>query len=154
MSRAVLVAAALAHVAAIAAAARPADVAELWAQSRATPADCMTLGLAFGARAYTALLDGEPVAMFGVSAGDAPGEGCPWMVGTTALATLRARKDVLRISRAAIAEFQSLFPVLRNAVDARNTTAIAWLRWLGFTVGTPEPIGVGGAPFCHFVRTA
>jgi len=39
---------------------------------------------------------------------------------------------------------------LENWVDARNTKAINWLRWLGFTVHDPVPFGVAGLPFHRF----
>ena len=44
------------------------------------------------------------------------------------------------------------FPVLRNVVDARNTVSIRWLVWLGFTIGTPQPMGVRGLPFIPFAN--
>lgn len=45
-----------------------------------------------------------------------------------------------------------LFPVLENWLLAQNRAAAAWLRWLGFTVEEPEPIGVGNVSFCHAWR--
>jgi hypothetical protein len=152
MRRAWLVPAAAEHVAPIAAHARQADIDELWAQAHATPAECMTHGIEASVRAYTAMLDDVPVCMFGVVAAEAMGEGAPWMVGTTALDSLRAQKDVLRISRAAIAEFQALFPNLYNLVDDRNAAAKRWLQWLGFTVLPAKPLGMDGEMFCPFYQ--
>lgn len=141
------------HIAAIAARARQADIDELWAQARATPAQCLVLGLQAATLAYTALLDGRPVAMFGVTPHMA-GEGVPWMVATTDLDDVRVQKALLRISPPVIAQFNALFPLLFNTVDDRNVAAKRWLRWLGFTVSEPEPTGCDGELFCPFFRSA
>jgi hypothetical protein len=44
----------------------------------------------------------------------------------------------------------SLFPVLENMVDARNTKSIKWLKRLGFTFGPPLPHPHSGLPFYPF----
>jgi hypothetical protein len=151
MTPARLVTAAPEHVAAVARCARPADAQELWAQARATPAECMTLGLRESTVAYTGLLDEVPVCMFGVTP-HAPGEGVPWMVGTTALESRRAQRELLRISRDSVAEFQALYPLLFNYVDERNAAAQRWLRWLGFTLDVAYPLGHDGELFRYFYR--
>lgn len=150
---AALVAAEPQHVAAIAARARQADIDELWAQARATPAHCMTVGLQLATLAYTALLDDVPVAMLGVTPAST-GEGTPWMVTTTDLDHLPAQKALLRLSPPVIAEFLTLYPLLFNEVDNRNVRAKRWLAWLGFTLGDPEPTGCDGELFCPFFRSA
>lgn len=141
------------HIAAIAARARPADIAELWAQARATPAQCMVLGLSQARVVHTALLDGVPVAMFGVTP-DGPGEGTPWMVATTALDALTTQRALLRLSRPMVDAWMADFRLLFNTVDDRNTSAKRWLRWLGFTVDAAEPLGCDGELFCPFYRVA
>ena len=39
---------------------------------------------------------------------------------------------------------------LVNWVDDRNTCAIRWLKWMGFTIHEPEPYGVANLPFRRF----
>lgn len=136
------------HVDTIAASARPADALELWAIARATPRDCMENGIA-AAPAFTGLLDGVPVCMFGVVP-DEPGAGVPWMVGSTRLCRLAAQKALLHRSREWIAQVRGQFAVLFNVVDDRNVAAKRWLRWLGFTVSRPAPMGQDGEAFCTF----
>lgn len=150
--RAALVRAQAQHVAPIAARARAADIAELWAQARATPAACMARGLADSTEVYTALLDGVPVVMFGVTEAG-PGEAAPWMVGTTDLDSLAAQKELLRISREVVGKFRTRYHLLYNEVDARNAAAIRWLAWLGFTLGDPQPTGCDGEMFIPFWST-
>lgn len=149
--RAQVVPAELEHVEPIVANARPADVAELWAIARATPRQCLEHGLRASVPALTALIDDAPVAMWGVTpASILGGIGAPWMVGTTALDSFAAQKDLLRLSRPGVAQMRALFPVLINVVDERNAAAHRWLRWLGFTLGEPLPMGPDRLPFRAF----
>lgn len=154
--RAELVPAQVEHIEAIAARARPQDVAELWAVARTTPAEAMTRGLAGSADACTALLGGAPVAMFGATPYSILGGiGTPWMVGTTDLRRWSAQKELLRVAAPAVAQMQARFPALLfNVVDQRNTAAQRWLRWLGFVLIDPVPVGPDGLAFIPFYRSA
>lgn len=100
--------------------------------------------------ALTALVDGAPVAMFGVvPSGLISTAGVIWL-----LATDESEKHWMRfgkISRDAVEFFRTQFSVIENFVDAENTTSINWLRWLGFTLDPePRPFGVAQTPFYHF----
>lgn len=140
------------HVEAVALNARPADEAELWAIARATPAQCLRYGLRTSAFAYTGLLDGVPVCVFGASPFSIlSGIGVPWMVGTTHLDSHRAQRELLRHARPCLDAMSHSFPTLGNVVDARNTAAIRWIRWLGFTLGEPMPMGPDKLPFIPFL---
>lgn len=156
MTDARIVPATVDHIAPIALRARPADVRELWAQARQSPADTMARGLDVGAATWTGLLHGVPVCMFGVTAYSVLlGQGIPWMVGTTDLDHLSAQKALLRCSHEALRKMERLFPeLLFNMVDERNDAAKRWLTWLGFTFLDPIPFGVDQMPFRPFFRKA
>lgn len=95
----------------------------------------MRIGLRYSDEAWTGVIDGEPVCMFGaVPASMLGGKGVPWMVGTTRLNEMHAQKALLRESRPALKAMISRYDVLANVVDDRNEAAKRWLRWLGFTV--------------------
>lgn len=127
---------------------RPEDTAELWASSLLSPAEVAALGIARG-EAWVGLVDGEPVCVFGVAqASILSAEGMPWMVGTMRLPFLK--RSFVAGSREVVAEMHRRFPVLRNFVDARNSHAIRWLKWLGFTIMEAEPHGPFGLPFHPF----
>lgn len=151
-----LVPAAAAHVEAIAAAARPADVLELWACARTTPSEALHRGLAGSAEAWTAMVRGVPVCMFGATPYSILGGiGTPWMVGSTGLNPLGVQKELLRLSRPALALMQQRFPsMLFNVADQRNTAALRWLNWLGFQFLPPVPVGPDGTPFIPFYWSA
>lgn len=139
------------HAVAIGANARPADVDELWAIGRCTPVEAMRAGMKLS-RAETALCDGVPVAMFGVTPLSLLlGRGVPWMVGSSLLDTMPLRRALLREAVGVLRGWQDRYSFLLNFVDERNVSAQRWLRWLGFTLGDdPQPMGADGAPFRMF----
>ena len=143
------------HVDAIAANARQADVEELWAQARATPAEAMRRGMKLTASARTGLVDDVPVCMFGVTPYSIlRGQGVPWMVGSNALDRLSVQKALLVQSRIAIAEMWDSYTLLFNTVDDRNAAAKRWLAWLGFTLLEPITCGPDRIAFRPFYWSA
>lgn len=147
-----VVPAAAEHIAVIAANAREADVDELWAATRDTPESCMHRGLDGSARAYAGIVDGEPVCMFGVTpVSILGGIGTPWMVGSRAMDKLKVQKALLKHSRPLMQIMREQFPTcLFNCVDQRNSAAIRWLTWLGFSFGPSVPVGPEGVLFIVF----
>ncbi|WCE04424.1 hypothetical protein [Pseudoxanthomonas sp. JBR18] len=154
MARAQIVAATEAHIEAIAATPRPADVAELWASCRVTPEQAMRQGLTVSRHAYTGLIDGVPVCMFGIAPYSIlSSKGSPWMIGSTGLQPASVQKELVRLSRPVVEFMQDQFPeMLFNLVDDRNTAAKRWLRWLGFTLIDPITYGPDALPFRPFYR--
>jgi hypothetical protein len=140
------------HIPAIAEHARAADVAEVQASSGATIEQALTEGLRISTRAYTALLDGEPVAMMGVNPySELSGSGVAWMLATSALDTTKGRRAVVRCAQPVLDDFRERYPgMIWNAVDARNARAIRFLKWAGFTFVDPVPVGPEKRPFYPF----
>ena len=97
----------------------------------------------------TYLIDGEVAAMVGLAANSILGGwGSPWLV--TGRPVDRHAKLFLRETRAGVERMKAAFPRLSNYVHAEYTQTVRWLRWLGFSIGTPEPRGPFDAPFCLF----
>lgn len=138
------------HIPAIAAAVRDADRTELWAYGCVTPLDCLCHGLEYSRKAWTGLIDGIPVCMFGVVPSSILGNvGRPWMVGTKLLD--EHPHVFLRRCQGCLREMREGFDTLENFVDVRNKRAIEWLVWLGFDIWMPaEKIGPYGLPFFRF----
>jgi hypothetical protein len=98
---------------------------------------------------WTVEADGEVVCMLGLTAVSLLGDhGVPWMLGTPLVDV--HRRGLVRIAPSYIARMLAIYPTLLNAVDARNTKAIGWLRRVGFTLLPPQPLGVAGLPFHIF----
>lgn len=132
---------------------RATDLAEAEAWSNDPPAVTITDSIEHSAEAWAGLANGELVTLFGVAPLTLIGvTGVPWMVASPAIE--RHQRAFLRRNRAMVDHWQKSFPILRNFVDARNTTSQRWLRWLGFEIGAPVPYGVTGLPFHPFERIA
>lgn len=124
------------HIDAIVPHVRAADVIELRAAGGYTPAAAMAVGLELSTRAWTVMYDATPVAMAGVAALDVLNSSAvPWMVATDHVEA--QPRPFLRLSRHYVAQMADWYGRLWNYVDTRNTVAIRYLEWLGFTVGEP-----------------
>ena len=132
---------------------RQADREEVEALTGRDPREALVESVARSASAWAGLADGELVCLFGVVPMTLVGvTGIPWLLGAESVT--RYGRPFLRRNRAWLREMRHAFPVLRNVVDARNTVSIRWLEWLGFTLGTPQPMGVRGLPFIPFEMSA
>ena len=129
------------HVAEMAVNMRHADREEAYAQTGAHPA--FGVGASYGSAtiAWAGLVDGQVACVFGVSPADEiDGKvGHPWMIGSPLVE--KHQKRFLRECREYVDAMLGLYPVLENYVDVRNTTAIRWLRWLGFDILEARPYG-------------
>lgn len=142
-----------AHIPVIVAGVRQADVDELWASSFSTVEDALARGLKVSTLAWTVLYGDAPVTMAGVAPLSILGSvGVPWLVATADVE--RAPVPFLRASRGYVPRMLGVYHHLMNYVDNRNTTAMRYLRWLGFEMGEPEPHGVLGLPFRRFEMRA
>ena len=147
-NRIIVVPAELGHVEAIAADMRPMDAAECWSLG-ASPLAGLRASCAASLACWTALEHGGPIAMWGVTAAEMMGRtGCPWMLGAGRLGA--HRRQFLRESRARLAPMLAMFPRLENHVLAEYRASVRWLRWLGFTLAPPAPLGPRGALWRRF----
>jgi hypothetical protein len=128
---------------------RPADITEIRAAGDLSPEDALTRGLAASQYCSTALIDGVPVAMFGLRKPSILSEtGIVWMLGTDAV--YQIKREMITIARAVIAEMLDVCPVLSNMVHSDNVTSIRWLRRMGFDIREGAPVGVDGEIFHRF----
>ena len=132
---------------------RQADREEVEALTGRDAREALVESVVRSAAAWAGLANGELVCLFGVVPVSLVGvTGIPWLLGSDAVT--RYGRPFLRRNRAYLREMLREFPVLRKVVDARNTVSIRWLEWLGFTLGTPQPMGVCGLPFIPFAMSA
>lgn len=141
------------HIPHLAAHMREADREECWAWSRSDPAAALTSSLAASTMAWTGLLDGVPICMFGAAADTLFSHlAAPWLLGTDQIETIP--RTFGRMSRVALGRMRTVHPTLANWSDARHARAHAWLAWLGFTLGEAVPMGALGLPFRPFCMEA
>lgn len=138
-----------AHVGRIATRMRAADARECAAFGR-TPKLSLRNGLRGSTLALTALVDGSPEAMIGVTPISAiEGRGAAWMLGTDVV--MRHGRDLVAMASPIIAALHSFYARLENVVSVDNAPAIRLLRHWGFTVDA-EVRTVGGVDFYPFWR--
>ena len=134
---------------AIAAAMRAADVAEVSASHGHTPEAALASSLEHSTAAWTGLIDGVPVCMFGVGPiSILAGRGAPWMLGTDGID--KWPRTFLRRCRPCVAAMLAVYPYLENYVDDRNDKSKLWLRWLGFELDDRTVMLPNGVAFRHF----
>jgi hypothetical protein len=105
----------------------------------------ISLARALWADAY--LIDGDVAALLGFSQSSLlGGVGQPWLI--TGQPIDRHRKTFMSIARDRIIEMRARHGVLANWVHAEYREALAMMRWLGFSIGRPQPYGRLGQPFC------
>lgn len=106
------------------------DVDEVAAMNM-TPIEALRWSLEGSLVAHAALIDGEPISMWGCAPTALLGDkAVVWMLGTPKLR--QNAKTLLRISRQFIQDMQARYPVLECWVDSRHERAMRWTQWLGF----------------------
>lgn len=133
----------------IAAAARQPDRDEIEQGCGQSIASALTLGLRSSVAAHVIAWGDTPLAAFGdVCYSPGAGIGIPWLISTEAIE--RHPRAFLRICKPLVAQMLDRHQTLINYVDTRNTAAIRWLEWLGFSMGSPTPYGPNQLLFRQF----
>lgn len=128
---------------------RDSDIHEIRAMTPLPIAEALSLAIRESRKAWIWVVDGRVVCIFGVAPlSMVSGSGSPWMVATSDV--YKHRVAFLRESKRWVRVMRSMFPLLWNYTAADNQAGIDWLRWLGFEVKEPEPMGRFQEPFCRF----
>lgn len=95
------------------------------------------------------VVNGQVVAVFGDAIHNILGSiGIPWLISTVHVE--RNARAFLKVCKPEVQGMLTRHHHLINYVDARNTAAIRWLKWLGFEFGPATPYGPKGFPFYPF----
>ena len=70
----------------------------------------------------------------------------PVMTKAPVLAARRTKHELMKLL--------DVYPKLMNYVDSEYKLCVRWLRWLGFTVESPQPVGIRGGMFSRFFIAA
>ena len=144
-----LVPGAASHVSDLAQRLRSIDRAECWAMGQ-TAEQALQHGLTAGAKTWTALIDNNAHAMFGVVLGDADhGVGIPWFLGSDRVAQ-QGRLLIVQ-GPAIVAEMHCHARCLCNFVSSNNRQAIRLLEHWGFAVER-DVVFAGSMAFRRFIR--
>ena len=98
-------------------------------------------------RAWTVFDGSSPIFVFGLAHEDWQWV-TPWAFSTPFVAqhSFEFARGSVRVTR----KLFSLYPCMRNYVDAKHKVSIRWLRSMGFSVNPPAPYGPLGSEFCLF----
>lgn len=106
-------------------------------------------GIAGSLNARKIVVDGQIVAVFGDAVHSLLGSvGVPWLISTVHVE--QHARAFLKVCRPEVQGMLTRHRHLFNYVDARNTAAIRWLKWLGFDFGEAVPYGPKRLPFYPF----
>lgn len=95
------------------------------------------------------VVDGQVVAVFGDAVHSILGSvGVPWLISTVHVE--HHARAFLKVCKPEVQGMLTRHHHLMNYVDARNTSAMRWLKWLGFTFGPAAPYGARRFPFHPF----
>lgn len=121
----------LAHLMHVAERMRAVDARECWEIGGMEPLEALQHSAQGNGQRWTALFDGEPVAVFGVTEDTLMGGGIgtAWMLGTDRLQS--DWRAFARASKPVIGELLRRYPALTNVMLTDNTLCMRWLRWLG-----------------------
>lgn len=133
----------------IAADMRDADVAEIWASHRHTPIDALMRGWELSDLSVIVECDGVPCTMLGLVVDCVlTGSGTPWLLSSNH--ALKYKREFLIQSPPVIEQMLDTCPRLSNHVHTKNRVSIRWLKWLGFTIEEPLPVGIDKELFHRF----
>lgn len=128
---------------------RSVDRMECEAMGR-TPKGALRFALANSSKAWTAMVDGQPEAMFGVVVESAlTGEAVPWFLGTDEV--YRHGRELVMWGPGMVSRLCDSSRRLANLVSAGNTSAIRLLKRWGFVV-SEEAVNVRGVDFLPFEK--
>lgn len=129
-----------AHVAEIATTAREVDRLEIFYQTGKGLPEALEYAFDLSTRVWAGYVDDKLITVWGVALGSvADGVGVPWQLATddlerVAVPFIRRCWHYRNIMREG-------YDVLHNNVWAGNHTSIRWLKWMGFKLGEPVPMG-------------
>lgn len=134
------------HVEAVAARVRKTDDAVNLAVTGRTTLEELQGRLKTSPEVWTWIIDGEPVAIFGLDPYSLLGNVWhPWLVATDAVE--KSPMLFLKTCKKVLPVLMEGGKTLLDYADSRDTRVLNWLRWLGFTIFPEEPYGVSGVPF-------
>ena len=131
---------------------REMDRLETYYQTDMTPEDALSVTF-LGSQINMTIAsdDDQPIGLCGVFK-----DGCIWCIATDELFNNKKyRIQLIRQGRKWVDNLLESYKILYNYVYAENTSAIKWLKALGFTfVNLHESYGQQKKPFYEFLRIA
>ncbi len=130
---------------------REQDIQEVYASCGVSPLVAISESILQSDICFTALFDGNPEVIFGLAQHPIYDAAVVWLLGTDAVRN--NARAFLEASYVIVDDWSTIYPILFNAVDARNTVSRRWLKWLGFKELKLHPrYGHAGVPFIEMAK--
>ena len=123
---------------------RQEDVEEVWALARMSGRDALVQSFHISQECWVGEQDGEVFCILGCVPSEAGAT--LWMLFTSDVRYLPI--SFFRQSKEHLQVMLATYGRLSNYTDTKNAFILKWLKWLGFTVGPAETMGIDGK-FCH-----
>ena len=120
------------------------DVEEVWALARMSGRDALAQSFNISQDCWVGEQDGKLFCVLGCVPGEAGAT--LWMLFTSDVRYLPM--SFFRQSKEHLQVMLATYGRLSNYTDAKNAFILKWLKWLGFTVGPAETMGIDGK-LCH-----
>lgn len=123
---------------------RQEDVEEVWALARMSGRDALVQSFHISQECWVGEQDGKVFCILGCVPGEAGAT--LWMLFTSDVRYLPI--SFFRQSKEHLQVMLATYGRLSNYTDTKNAFILKWLKWLGFTVGPAETMGIDGK-LCH-----
>lgn len=125
------------------------DIHEAWAINHSKPLEALERGLDKSIFALTIENKRNIVGMLGIIPDEILGnKACIWFLASDEL------KDIGRVflsnAKGIIDILLSYYPYLYNYVHIKNDKSILWMKWCGFKIEEPKPVGIENEMFHYF----
>ncbi len=128
---------------------RAEDVLEISRRSGRDPYAVLVYSYRHSDEVYVGLVNSEIACVWGVAQESLLAENASiWLLSTPVME--RAPVAIARRTRSELHKLLRRYRSLGNYVDSQYVRCVRWLRWLGFTLEAPEPVGVRGELFSRF----
>lgn len=115
---------------------RAQDIAELSASGYESNLSCLLTGIDSTDDTFVCCDENDiPYIICGTRPTDDPKAGIVWALGTDIVK--ERRKEFIKLSLDWLDVCHGKYPILMNSVHAKNKEHIKWLKWLGFSFGSP-----------------
>ena len=132
---------------------RKEDVQEIHAASGLPPVEALRMSAEESAPSCALIgASGKVAALFG-AVRDGWDNGIIWLLGSDEMVKGKTLRYFVSNVRQHIDALQSIYPLLYNYIDERNTVHVQWLKKMGFTfIHRHTEYGPLKMPFLEFVR--
>ena len=128
---------------------RDADAAEVMAMSGSSPLNSLLQGVRRSEYKSVITINDEPCAVLGLKlCGLLSDRAVPWMLGTDLV--VENKRLFITETAKVIEQMVKIRPLLYNYTHYDNKVIIRWLKYCGFNVHKPVPMGINNELFCKF----